>query len=285
MGPPKWLIRHGKGIFLGAIAVTAAVSLLSSFFAGEKRREGQLRRANPSQPPEDSVWATVRALTSTPMTPRRRQMEFERLAQQGDDAAVEALLSLVEHPQYGKAALFALREVRLPEQRERSSEVVRREMGSSDEEKAAVAAAVYADLKGGEAVPALVEFLHRHRAQSNRNAEELCALGARLLGEIGTASAQAALIGELARAASPEWPLNYGSVLVRSLARSFTGNTSAAMKEEGQLDRSLVAAAVLGYAETLARRMPQEGQERKVYEQKIVEAREIASRISRGQES
>lgn len=128
--------------------------------------------------------------------------------------------------------------------------------------RAAVAA--YARLRGREAATELVDVLRENRNRPDGYGEDIRGDIVQLLGKLRAVEATAALVEELSRAGEAGWSMEYGSVLVRALAR--IGNHEARL-------------ALERYAGLLAGRLPADPLARKYYLARLAEVRQATREI------
>jgi HEAT repeat protein len=208
---------------------------------------------------------------------------MQGLAQRGDDVSVEALLQLSrEKEDIGMAALSALGGVRSEGGRMKVAEELKKRMADGGPAVVSAAAAGYIRVKGDESLADVRAFLLRNYERPDGMGQQVCGAAVKALGDLDTEAGDLVLIEELARGVQPTWLPDYGSEVVRALAKA--GRRSVERRVGGRVliqpPRALSAAAreaLLAYGETLKRKMPGPDNPpgRKFYEEKIAEVRAV----------
>jgi hypothetical protein len=158
--------------------------------------------------------------------------------------------------------------------------VLRRHLTNDSPGVAGGALAPYVRIRGDAAVPDVQSFLCRNRDRTDGLAEAMGALAVRALGDLDTAAGDEVLIAELARGAEPGWLPDYGSDVVRALAKpgrkAVERSVGGARVTRPKRPLSPAArAAMEAYAASLTRRLPGEDNPpgRRYYQEKIDEVR------------
>jgi HEAT repeat protein len=200
--------------------------------------------------------------TSTPLPERRKAIEDT--ARRGDVGAFEALTAAAEAGIYlNWAAVRAIGDLENAGLKGTAAEFLRGKVCDPDMRVACEAIRGCGRLLGEEAVPVVAASIEKNRNRPDGHGDIVAETAVEVLGEIASPKAVPVLTAELQRPEVLEGDLEYGSELVRALAR--TGTPEA---------RNAIAA----YAEGLAGRIPDDRLAGTYYETKIAEARACLDR-------
>lgn len=199
---------------------------------------------------------------SVPLTERKE--EIGRLAEKGDDEAIEALMALGDSDSYlNFAAVEALGNIKNAAGKQRIVNYLSGKLAAQDLKVLSAAIRSYGELRGGQAVPELAELIRRNRVREDGFEYMVLTAAVRTLRRIGSRDAVPILSEELERSEQKGWSLEYGSELVEAL--------DAIGSEESRK-------ALLAYAERLSARVPDDPLAGTYFRQKISEAEAAAGK-------
>jgi hypothetical protein len=179
-------------------------------------------------------------------------------------------------------ALAALGTVRGDAARAPAADELKKRMTDAGPAVVSTAVAAYVRLKGDEAMPEVRTFLTQNWDRPDGMGQQVRSAAVQALGDLDTPAADRVLIEELGRGVEPGWLPDYGSEVVRALAKpgrktvekSVRGFRSIQPKRPLSME---ARGALLAYGEILTRKMPGPDNPpgRKFYEEKIAEVRAV----------
>ena len=188
--------------------------------------------------------------------------ELNRMAKQGSEESIEALLALSREPgRIGLEAIQALSGVGAEAQRVRLAEELKKRLDEADAGVASACIRSYVILRGDESLEEVRRFLPRSYNRQDGLGESVCAAAVKAVGELDTDAADRVLGEELKRVVQPDWLPDYGSAVVKALAKTELKEVRTNLRGYTHVrpPRPLSAearAALEAYAEGLRRKMP-----------------------------
>ncbi|MDI6774110.1 MAG: hypothetical protein QME60_01770 [Verrucomicrobiota bacterium] len=223
----------------------------------------------------------AKAIRSANLGARALPVELTRMARQGAEEGVEALLALSrESAPMGLEAIEALGETGATSLHARVGAVLKERFGDSNVSVVCASAHSYIRVLGDASIAEMRAFVRRNWARSDGWGERVCGAAVKALGELDSSAGDRLLMEELRRANRPDWLPDYGSAVVKALAK--TELKEARTNVRGHVvvrpPRPLSAearAALEAYAAALERKMPgpDNPPARRYIEEKIAEAR------------
>ena len=223
----------------------------------------------------------MQAIRASARGTRQTRQTMADLVRQGDDDSIEVLLRLSrEQGDLASAALSALGEVTGSQLRARVAGELQRRMGDGVADAVSAAVVGYIRVMGDEALAEARAFLRRNGDRPDGSGQAVCTAAAKALGELDTPAADQVLIEELGRGMEPGWLPDYGSEVVRALAkpdrktveRNVRGFRSVHPKRALSPE---ARGALVNYAACLVKKMPGPDNPpgRTYYQEKIEEVR------------
>lgn len=191
-----------------------------------------------------------------------RLEEIAQLARSEEASSIGVLMALGDEQTYLRwAAVEALGKVRKPE----VEVYLRNKLSDPDPGVLSYALRGYAEQKGADAVPSLLEVLQRNRRRNDGMEEGVLTETVKMLGRIGSSAALPALVQELERVTSEKGvSLEYGSAVLTALL---------------QIRDPQARGAVEHYSAKLAELVPADPKFKKYWEDKVAEARKASASL------
>ncbi len=199
----------------------------------------------------------------TPLKARRARLAS--IADKDDEKSIETLMAIGKANIYlSGEAVELLAGIYSDAHNARIDEYLTERLADPDVRIARSAVKAYGTRKGGEGAQEMVAALEKNRTRPDGYGVEVRTEIVKALKEIAEPTAVPGLKKEFDQAGKEDWSLEYGSEIVSALRVTGTGDAKA---------------AITGYADMLAKRIPEDPLAKKYFEDKIAEARKAASEM------